>query len=365
MKKLTFLISILLLTLAVGAACGNYKSPPVPSIEGADQGILHDSSAPLVIDFSKPIDPTTLSLKVVRFEANAEGQLADETGDPDATLDPLFSHDQIDGDIGGTSVLDPSGTKLTITPAARFPVGPKLAVLIEPGLSDAAHDDTGTTAVRKRLLFSYAFTCAGTGTAVLTSGDYFFLLDVEQPVGTQIKVFAKLDVDAASGRFTGQFTFAQRLTDPNRCPTPCPSDKPVCKTLPGPPVCVVPSERAGTTTEWPDFFPNATPPIGYSFTVNGCAEDQPDGTATFASEPANMVVEQPAVQIQGLVLVASFAKNATGDLTATGSVTGDNIVLGNGALGPGHGTALAQSLPANDGLDIPPPPTAPTPAGDL
>ena len=43
MKKLTFLISILLLALAVGAACGNYKSPPVPSIEGADQGVLHDS----------------------------------------------------------------------------------------------------------------------------------------------------------------------------------------------------------------------------------------------------------------------------------------------------------------------------------
>ncbi|HEX7667625.1 MAG TPA: hypothetical protein VF407_24020, partial [Polyangiaceae bacterium] len=157
------------------------------------------------------------------------------------------------------------------------------------------------------------------------------------------------------GKFTGQFTFAQRLTDPNRCSPAC-TDGKVCKTLPGPPECVVPSERAGTTSEWPDFFPNATPPVGYSFTVNGCAEDQADGTATFASEPANMVVKQPSVQINGLTLIASFAKDTSGNLTASGSVAGDDILLGGASFGPGHGTTVAQSLPADTGLQIPSPP---------
>ncbi|MEO8797080.1 MAG: hypothetical protein ABI551_04275 [Polyangiaceae bacterium] len=356
MKKLALTLFVLSLALVCTlAACAGYRSPPVVTIAGLDQGKLADSAQPLVLLFSKPIDPETLSVKVIRFDPDPNGKLPDELGDPTVDLAPLYTYDSVNGDVGGTGVLDPNGTSFTITPDARFPVGPKLAVLVEPGLTNAAHDDTGTTGVRKRLLFSYAFNCAGTGTQVLTSGDYFFLLDVEQPVGTQIKVFAKLDVDGTTGKFTGQFTFAQRLTDPNRCSPGC-TDGKVCKTLPGPPTCVVPSERAGTPTEWPDFFPNSTPPVGFSFTVNGCAEDQPDGTATFASEPANMIVQQPSVQINGLTLVASFTKDGSGGLSASGSVAGDDVLLGGASLGPGHGTTVAQSLPEGSGLDIPSPP---------
>ena len=155
-------LSILVFAAALfcaGASCGEYKSPRVATSSGQNHGIMSDPSVPLVIDFSKPIDFNTLQVKVIRFAPNPEGQLADETGDPTVSLDPLFSHDQIDGDLGGTGTLDPSGMHYAITPTARLPVGPKLAVLIEPGLTDAAHDDTGTTAVRKRLLFSYSFTC--------------------------------------------------------------------------------------------------------------------------------------------------------------------------------------------------------------
>src|SRR6202012_5635938 len=157
----------------------------------------------------------------------------DETGDASVSLAPLFSYDPIDGATGGTGVLDPTNTVFTITPTARLPVGPTLAVLREPGLSDMKHDPTASTEVRKRLIFSYSFACPGTGTKVLTSGAYFFLLDVEQPIGTQIKIFADLDVDAPTGRLVGQFTFAARLTDPTRCSPACTSGN-VCQTLPGP-----------------------------------------------------------------------------------------------------------------------------------
>jgi hypothetical protein len=343
--------------VALATSCETYVAPPVVSIDGLSNGLLEDPAAPITLQFSKAIDPSTLSLKIIRFEPDADGELADELGDPTVSLSPLYAHDPIAGDSGGTGTLDTTATTFTIVPSARLPVGPKLAVLVEPGLSDAAHDDTATTAVRKRLLFAYAFTCKGTGTALLSSGAYFFLLDVEQPIGTQVRLFASLDVDAGTGRFTGQFTRADRITDPTRCAPPC-SDGNVCKTLPGPPACVAPSTRAGTPSEYPDFDPDPTPPVGFTFTVGGCAEDQPDGTATFATEPANLAVEQPQVSLDGLLIVASFAKTSGGDLTATGSGTCDDVVFGSAHLGPGHGTVQATSMPAGRapaGIPMPPP----------
>jgi hypothetical protein len=352
--------ALFLFTLLI-ASCERYVSPPVPSLRGLDQGLLSDPSQPLVIDFSKPIDPTTLSLKVVKFQPDADGKLADETGDPTVDLHPYFSHDAVNGDVGGTAALDPSNTVLTIVLPARLPVGPKLAVLIEPGLSDAAHDDTGTTAVRKRLLFTYTFTCAATGAKLLPPGPYFFLLDVMEPVGTQIKILADLDVDAATGKIVGQFTLASRLTDPMRCSPPCTGGN-VCQTLPGPPGCVVPSTRAGTPAEWPDFYANATPPVGFSFTVNGCAVDQPDGTVAFATQPADMVVQQPPVSVDGLVVIASFSPDPSGVVKATGGVTGDNIVFGAIKFGKGSGTVQAQSIPAAVAPPIPAPPASSAPS---
>ena len=245
-------------------------------------------------------------------------------------------------------------------------MGPKLAVLIEPGLWDAGHDATAQTAVRKRLLFGYAFNCEGSGTKLVTSGAYFFLLDVQEPLGTQIKVLADLDVDSASGRFVGQFTFASRKTDPKRCSPPCTLGN-VCQTIPGPSMCVVPSTRAGSADEWPDFYANSTPPVGFSFTVTGCAEDQPDGTATLGTQPANMVVQSPPVSVDGLVLLTSFTKSG-GNLVATGTVTGDNIVFGSANLGSGHGDVLAQAIPASQAPPIPAPPAdagAASTGGDL
>jgi hypothetical protein len=351
----TPLLFLLLGLTVLAASCQTYVAPPVATIEGLDSGLLSDPSQPLVLDFSKPIDPTTLSVKVIRFDPNSMGQLPDETGDPTVSLDPLFSHDEVDGDSGGTGTLDSTNTVYTIVPKARLPVGPKLAVLIEPGLTDATHDPTATTAVRKRLLFSYSFTCSGSGSKVLVSGGYFFLLDVENPIGTQIKLFADLDVDPATGVFVGQFTQASRVTDPTRCSPACTSGD-VCETLPPPSMCVVPSTRAGDATEWPDFYANPTPPVGYTLTVNGCAEDQPDGTAAFATEPADLVVEQPAVSVDGLVLVGSFAPGPGGVVTATGTVTGDDIVFGTSHLGVGSGNVDAQSIPANMGPSIPAPP---------
>jgi hypothetical protein len=353
MRATLLLLAVFLTALA--ASCQTYVAPPVATIEGLDSGLLTNPAEPLVLEFSKPIDPATLSVKVIRFDPNSLGQLPDETGDPTVSLDPLFSHDAVDGDSGGTGTLDSTNTVYTIVPKARLPVGPKLAVLLEPGLTDAAHDATATTAVRKRLLFSYAFSCSGSGSKVLVSGGYFFLLDVVDPIGTQIKLFADIDIDPTTGVFVAQFTQASRVVDPTRCSPACTGGD-VCETLPPPSTCVVPSTRAGDASEWPDFYADPTPPVGYTLTVDGCAEDQPDGTATFQTEPADLVVEQPAVSVDGLVVVGSFTPADGGVVTATGTVTGDDIVFGTSHLGAGSGNIDAQSVPASAGLGIPMPP---------
>ena len=111
--------------------------------------------------------------------------------------------------------------------------------------------------------------------------------------------------------------------------------------------------------EYPDFVPNDTPPTGYSFTVTGCIEDQPDGTAAFLSAPATMVVTSPAVTIEALVMTAAFEKDKSGVLRASGSVTGDQVLLGAGPLGPGSGTVDVRAI---DPKSVPPGVPAPPPA---
>lgn len=345
---------VISLVALLAPACQDYVAPPAGAIDGLHDGVLDDPSLPLVVRFTKPVDPATLRVKVIAFEPDATGKLADELGDDTVDLHPFFSHDPTDGDHGGAGVLDDTAQAFTITLDARLPVGPKLAVLLEPGLADTTGE---TTQVRKRLVFSYDFKCSGgAGTKVFSSGAYFLVINVEVPIGTQIKLFGLLDVDPSTGLFRGQFTDASRIKDPNRCAPPCTAGD-VCRTLPGPAACVVPSTRADGADEFPDFSPTVTPPIGFSFTVTGCAEDQPGGDVAFATAPANMVVQQPPVSVNGLVVVASFAPDASFVLRGRGGITGDDIVFGTSSLGAGRGTLAARFIPADQApMGIPSPP---------
>jgi hypothetical protein len=235
---------------------------------------------------------------------------------------------------------------------ARLPIGRKLAVLVEPGLSDRK----GTvTRVRDRLLFNYDFKCSGRGSKIFADGPYMFLLDVESPIGTQIQLFAQIRTDQATGRFIGQFTNADRSRDNARCNNTCTSAD-ACRTIPSI-ECVAPSLRAATVDEFIDFIPNPTPPTGYSFTVQGCVEDQSDTVVALATEPADLVVEQPAVTVRALVVLASFEKDPQGVFRATGSGTADQILLGDSPFGPAKGTVHARAIPLDQlppGIPLPP-----------
>lgn len=339
------------------AGCALYNAPPEPSIQGLENGLLTDANAPLDLVFSEPIDPATLIVQIVRFQPDIEGNLADEDADPDTELDPLFLHDPAFSTVGGEAELLDGDTRFRITPNAPLPIGPKLALLVEPKLTDM---DGNATVARRRLLFGYTFKLdCDKPSEVFPSGSYFLLADIKQPIKVQVQLWASFEVDPTTGRVRGQCTNADRNPDPSRCPMPCKSSE-VCRLLPSP-ACVPPSERAGTADEYSDYIPNPTPPVGFSFTVDGCAVDQPDTSAVLVTAPADVIVESPPVTLRNVTLTAQFTKGMDGALRGSGSLTADSVLLGTTSSGKGEGSISVRLAPATDAPpDIPkPPPKAP------
>src|SRR5690349_20472557 len=143
--------------LSLLSGCAVDDPPPSASIEGETDGLL-PRGLELQVVFSEPIDPSTLRLAVVPFETDVEGYLGDVDATPLTELHPYFTHDPTAGQTGGTGTLSADATRFTIVPEMPLPIGPKLAVLIDPGLADPLGNDTGP---RQRLTFAYEFVCAG------------------------------------------------------------------------------------------------------------------------------------------------------------------------------------------------------------
>jgi len=358
----TLLASSGLLSAALAAAmfpaCERYEPPPTPAIAGLEGGLLFDSKAPLFIDFGQPIDLATLNLKVAFLDTDLEGNLPDEDENPDTELRVLLAHDPIDGDRGGSAVLEGDGSRLRFDLQSALPVGPKLVLLVEPGIKGTG----GRTRInRTKIPFSYAVRCtAGTRATNLQSGVYFVLLDVDQPLGTQIQLYGAIEVDESSGAFAGTFTNADRNPDQSRClPERQCSGPDACRRLPSVD-CVVPSLKAGKPDEYPDWVPNETPPVGYSFQVEGCAVDDATG-AGVVTAPARMVVQQPPVTIEGLSMTAFFGPGAGGAIGATGSLVADSVFLGTNRIGAGKGSMTAVRIPDAEVPPNVPRPKRPTP----
>lgn len=341
----------LLLAAALGAAslaalpgCAVYEGPPRITLEGATNGHLGDTHAPIVLTFSKPVDPKTVRVEIARLVTDVEGNLADEDSDPDTTLDILFSTDPDEGDSGGSGVLSPDNTSLTIKPSAVFPVGAGLVLLIEQGLSDSAGH---ATSIRKRINFSYQFDLkCDKPTTLFRGGTYFFLADVKKPIASQVQLFAAVTLDAATGNFVGRFTNADRDPDPKRCASMCAATE-ACRLLPMQ-ACVTPSERAGTVEEYPDFVPNGAPPAGYSFQTKGCVIDQTDGTTAFITAPVDVEVQMPAVTLRNTQITGSFKLDANNALQGTGAISADDVLLGKFSSGKAEGGMSARSVPDDE-----------------
>jgi hypothetical protein len=121
------------------------------------------------------------------------------------------------------------------------------------------------------------------------------------------------------------------------------------------PTCVIPSERAGTPDEFPDYVPDPGLPTGYSFTAHGCAEDSADGTASYVNLPVDVDVPSPQVTLRNTRFASSFAADANGIVRGTGAITSDDVLIGAISSGRGEGGLAARRVP--DGISgIPTPP---------
>jgi len=335
-------------------ACEVYHAPPEPSLPQAQGGLLADPAAPVVVAFDKPVDPSSLTVEIARNILDDRGRLADEA-DPNASLSLLYSYDPVRGDFGGTSTLSPDGMTYTITPKDSLPLSPALVLIVEPGLRDVTYQVP--TRVRRKLVFSYQLnlSCSQPSKIFPADASYFILIDVKQPVGTQVKLFARIEV-APSGEFSAAFISATRNPDPNRCSPPCATTD-ACRTLPGPEACVAPSTRADSTDEYPDFIANISPASTYTFVAKGCVVDQPDGTALFVNAPVDVFVTSPVVTLRNTKLTASFAVDAQGVLRGAGALTADDVLLGTASSGQGTGELTARMVPADQvPPNIPAPP---------
>ena len=345
------LLPVGLAVLAIG--CQTYEGPPRIAIEGLSNGLLGDPRAPIVVGFSKPIDPSTLKLSLARNVVDSEGNVNDTDDDEIVSMDVLLKHAPGADDDGGDVEVSADGRSVTIAPTAPLQVGPKLTLIVEPGLSDT---DGHATAVRRRLVFGYRFdlTCDKPVTGFEPAGA-FFLVEVRKPIPTQIKLYALMDIDPATGRTVAQFTSGHRNPAPGRCPMAC-ADTDVCRLLPQP-ACVAPSEKAGSVDEYPDYVPNPSPPTGYSFTTTGCLVQQSDGSVAFANAPVDVEVLSPHVTLRNTKLTVSFTHDATGIHRGQGSLVADAVLLGTSPSGEGEGDLTARELPAADvpaGLPQPP-----------
>lgn len=341
MRYPSLLALIGLAALAPAPACDTYHPAPVPSLVGPSDNILADTAAPIEVRFKPGVTASTLNLKIVRFDTDGEGNLYDEDADPATQLEVLFSTRPGAPDVGGTHEVAPDGASVTIKLDKEPPVGPRLAIVLEPGTESV---DGARVEARKIVKFGYKFECGGSGQgSSMPSGGYFFLIDLEAPIsGLQIQLYGRLDIDPKTGRFIGQFTNADRTPGLPGCPGDCGS-KDVCRTKGVPsPVCVMQSERPTHVDEFGDFYANDKPPVGFSFTVSGCAEDR-DGVTNFAIEPTDVKVTSPAVTVQKIKLSAQF--RADGDVVrGQGSMASPQVLLGTIESGEGRGTLNARSI---------------------
>lgn len=357
MRRTLLLFAVALVLAVLGApSCQVYEAPPEPSLPQSTSNLLPDPAAPLIVRFSKPIDEKTLQLKVARNIVDARGRLADEA-DPPGDLSLIFSHGYDAGDTGGVGVLSDDKTTFTVTPTAAFPINPELVLIVEPGLH--AIDSDVTINARRKLRFGYQFdlTCSAPTKVMPAKGSYFVLIDVKQPIGTQVRLWADIRVDTSTGRFAAQFVRAGRNLDGSRCPGGCASTD-ACRTHPGPPACVAPSLRADDTNEYPDFIADTTSPASFQFTATGCIVDSPDGSAQFVNLPVDVFVSSPQVTLRNTRLTSSFGTDAQGVLRGAGSLSADDVALGPSSSGKGAGTLTAILVPdsaAPTNIPAPPP----------
>jgi hypothetical protein len=347
------------LVLLPASSCQTFDPAPDATLVGDTNGTMSQGPGePLVVNLSEPVKASSIRVKCVSLAVpgalDGEGNLLDEQSPPDAQAfkdSIVFAYDGANPDdetfsYGAKVELD--GTKLTIASNSTFNVSVPYLLIIEPGLEDLAGH---ATAVRIRMPLTYKLT--GGGPTRLPSGYYYFIMNV-QYLSQQLRLYADMDVDPKTGIWRGKFTAATRQTLTNTrpgCPSSCPKDKPICQLLNSAlPSCVVPSDKQSDLTQFPDFLPDPNLPEGYTFSTEGFAKDEPDGTIAFGTAPFDIDIQVGAGHIEvyakSTVINGQFVESKTekGRFVGKGSFSVALVQLNGNGKDPTNGDLTAMTL---------------------
>ena len=344
-----------MMTSVGSTGCAEYDAPPSARLVGEDQGMLAgEATDDLVIEFSEPIQPGSLRLKVIEAAAgvnlDAENRLLDELPEEPGELEVLMQYDA--GSASGAAfTLNEDATRLRISQTeegAKLGIASPYMVVIEPGLADL---NGNATRPRGRIPFIYR--SFKPGPTSLPSGAYYFLMVVDPPpLHQQLQLYTHIEVDQEKGRFRAKFVDADRTPEMNGregCPTDCGGLTSACRLYPAP-ECVKPSTEQADINNWRDFKPYAELPDGYIFETEGFAADAEDGTINLGTEPFEIDITIGAggvnILVENVVFTAQMAPDPADPsrLRGTGSVSTTAVKVNGTGDAPTKGTLEMMTL---------------------
>ncbi len=126
--------------LAAASGCAPYNAPPEPELTPPEGGAFLEGQS-LDLEFTEPIDPSTLSVRIWPNDRGPEGNFADGV---EPLVDTCTPADSPCGDL--TIELADDDTSATLTLGGDLgKAGTPLSLEVEPGLADPQGNDTGVS----------------------------------------------------------------------------------------------------------------------------------------------------------------------------------------------------------------------------
>ncbi len=205
-------------------------------------------------------------------------------------------------------------------------------IAVSPSSTDSTSSDTTTSSP-----------CKGEPPALSIDGVHFAIVEVYQPLATQMALFFTIEHPFGTLNAEGQLANADRNPE-IECEPACTNDM-VCSLSKG---CVVASENPTSVAEYADFRANTKPPTGYVAVFQGCVYD--DSGGTFVSEPFDIEIASPPVNITDVIMSWAISIDPDGVVRGEGTFVSGELYLGSSAAGGAKATLSVRSIPG----DMPP-----------
>lgn len=266
-----------------------------------ERGIYDPSSGPLVLEFSEPIVPASLRLRLRLDRANPERDVCREREDEDlpagctepartivgdCVVDPARAERPEPGSTstrypcgtGGSFRLESDGSRVTVEPEVSLVPFERYALEVDPGLED--HDGRVRN-VGSAIPFQVASEYPLAPTS-FQGGMFFTVFEIDVPVAVEFDFLFWIEVQ----KDTGEVRLFGSDIDPND-----------------------PSIDPKTNRDPADWHPDPNQPSGASIDTRGQVVDSESGPLLVAF-PFLLEVHVPAIDAPGVELNARFSDAA-------------------------------------------------------